>query len=142
VLFRQQLARGKQNSPTLVAGAVDFVRARSESRRPCLTILLLLPLLIGQTQDRTVLLASHRSGRIEVLDPDTLQPLGSVKVLPMADGIVSSPGGIMFLREGLAPGFLGCCALYALDLKTRSMTKLLRPVSGIATSLDGKHVVT
>jgi hypothetical protein len=111
-------------------------------RRACLVILLLLPLVVVQAQDRTVLLAAHRAGRVDVVDPATLQSLGSVKVLPLADGVASAPGGFIFLREGLAPDFDGCCALYALDLKTRNMTKLLEPVSGVVVSPDGKHVIT
>ena len=111
-------------------------------RRACLVILLLLPLVIVHAQDRTVLLAAHRAGRVDVLNPATLQSLGSVKVLPLADGVASAPGGFIFLREGLAPDFDGCCALYALDLKTRNMTKLLEPVSGVIVSPDGKHVIT
>src|SRR5437868_814557 len=35
-----------------------------------------------------------------------------------------------------------CCALYALELKTREMTKLLEPVSEVAVSPDGQHVLT
>ena len=111
-------------------------------RKSCVAILLLLPLVVAQAQDQIVLLAAHRAGRVEVLDPDTLQPLGSIKVLPLADGVTSGPSGTIFLREGLAPDFDGCCALYALDLKARDMTKLLQPVSGVIVSPDGEHVVT
>jgi hypothetical protein len=111
-------------------------------KHSCLTILLLLPLVMGQASDRTVLLAAHRAGRVEVLDPDTLQSIGSIKVLPVADGIATGLDGIIFLREGLAPDFQGCCALYALDLKTRYMTRLLDPVGDIVVSPDGLHLVT
>ncbi len=39
-------------------------------RHPWTPILLLLPLLIGHAQDRIVLPAAHRTGNLEVLDPD------------------------------------------------------------------------
>lgn len=111
-------------------------------RRFCLAILLLLPIFIAQAQDRTVLLAVHRAGRVEVLAPDTLQTLGTIEVLPLADGVASGSGGMIFLREGLGPEFKGCCALYALDLKTRNLTKLLDPTFAVVLSSDRKHVIT
>jgi hypothetical protein len=106
-------------------------------------ILLVLPLVVGQAQDRTVLLAAHRSGNLEALDPETLLPFGSIRVLPLADIVVGGPQGVVFLRDGIGPEFNGCCALYGLDLKTRSMTKLLDPTStAVVVSPDGKHVIT
>jgi hypothetical protein len=107
-----------------------------------LAILFILPFVVGPTHDRTVLLAAHRAGRVELLDPITLESLGSIKVLPQANGITSNRTGVLFLLDGLAPEFQGCCALYAVDLKTREMTKLLEPVSGVAVSPDGQHVLT
>ena len=97
-----------------------------------------------QAEDRqTVLLAVHRVGRIEILDPATLAPLGSVKVLPLADGILSSPdGSFLYVPEGVAPDFKGCCALYALNLETKRMTRLLEPSGGVTVSPDGNHVLT
>jgi len=109
----------------------------------CLAILLILPFSLDQAREyRTVLLAAHRAGRVEVLDPITLLPLGSIKVLPQANGVTSDRAGVLFLREGLAPEFQGCCALYAVNLKTREMTKLLEPAADIGVSPDGQHVVT
>jgi len=68
--------------------------------------------------------------------------LGTINVPPLADGVVSGAGGMIFLRAGLAPDFKGCCALYALNLETRSLTRLLSPVGAIVLSPDGKHVIT
>ncbi len=111
--------------------------------RLCLAILLILPSSLDQAREnRTVLLAAHRAGRAEVLDPITLLCLGSIKVLPQANGVTSDRTGVLFLREGLAPEFQGCCALYAVNLKTREMTKLLEPASEVAVSPDGQHVLT
>jgi len=111
-------------------------------KRLWLAILLLVSLVAAESQDHPVLLGAHRAGRVEVFDADTLQPLGSVVVLPNADRISSASNGILFLRQGLPPDYKGCCALYAFDLKTRNMTRLLQPVLGITVSPDGQHVVT
>jgi hypothetical protein len=105
-------------------------------------LLLLLVVAHAQTKDRTVLLAAHRAGSVEALDTNTLELLGSVKVLPLVDRVASGSDRMLFLREGLAPDFRGCCALYALDLKTREMTRLLEPTSSVIVSPDGKHVLT
>jgi hypothetical protein len=111
--------------------------------RLCAAILLILPVVVfGQTRPQTVLLAAHRAGSVEVLDPITLQSLGSIKVLPQTNGVTSDRTGVLFLLEGIAPEFQGCCALYAVDLKTREITKLLDPVLGVTVSPDGQHVVT
>jgi hypothetical protein len=110
--------------------------------RLSLAILFILPFVVGPAHDRTVLLAAHRAGWVELLDPVTLESLGSIKVLPQANAITSNHTGVLFLLDGLAPEFQGCCALYAVDLKTREMTKLLEPVSEVAVSPDGQHVLT
>ncbi len=106
-----------------------------------LAFLLLLP-LPAQPQDRPALLAVHRAGRVELLDVDTLQPFGSLKVLPLADRVTSTSTGTLVLRQGLPPDFQGCCALYAFDPKTQKMTRLLQPVLGFTVSPDGQHVAT
>jgi hypothetical protein len=104
-------------------------------------VLLILPFVVGQPHDQVVLLAAHRAGGVDVLDPNTLESLGSIKVLPQANGVTSDRTGVLFLNEGLAPEFEGCCALYAVDLKTREMTKLLEPVSNVVVSPNGQHVL-
>jgi len=93
------------------------------------------------SSSRTVLLAAHRAGRIEVLNPITLQSLGSIKALPQASAVTSDDGGILFLSEGTGPEFKGCCALYAIDLSTRKMSKLLEPVAGVVVSPNRQHVL-
>jgi hypothetical protein len=105
------------------------------------TILLILPFVVCQAHDQNVLLAVHRAGGVDVLDPITLESLGSVKVLPQANGVTSDRTGVLFLKEGLAPEFEGCCALYAVDLKTHEMTKLLEPVSNVVVAPNGQHVL-
>jgi WD40 repeat protein len=111
-------------------------------RRMYAVILLILPFSVCLAQDRSVLLAAGRAGRVEVLDPTTLETLGSIKVLPQTDGITSDRTGVLFLREGLAPEFRDCCALYALDLKTHEMTKLIEPAFNVTVSPEGKQVLT
>ena len=130
----------------LARNFVGTCRGMSRMRHTWTAILLLLPFVIGhagRAQDRIVLLAAHRTGDLEVLDPDTLLPFGSIKVLPLADGVVGGSEGMVFLRDGIGPDFNGCCALYALDLKTRNMTKLLDATStAVVVSPDGEHVIT
>jgi hypothetical protein len=107
---------------------------------PLLLLLLVSPAVGQDTQ--TVLLAAHRAGRVEVLDPATLGSIGSIKVLPLADGIESSPGGkFLYIPEGIAPDFKGCCVLYAFDLETAGMTRLAFPSFGAAISPDGSVVL-
>jgi hypothetical protein len=105
-------------------------------------LLLILPFGICKANDQTVLLAADRSGRVEVLDPMTLESLGSIKALPQINGVSSDRSGVLFVRAGLAPEYVSCCALYAIDLKTHEITKLIEPTSGIALSPDGQHVLT
>jgi hypothetical protein len=120
---------------------VESRQVFTEMIRILATILLILPFVVGQAHDQVVLVAAHRAGGVEVLDPNTLEPLGSIKVLPQANGLTSDRSGVLFLKEGLAPEFEGCCALYAVDLKTREMTKLLEPVSNVVVSPNGQHVL-
>ena len=116
------------------------------SVRMGLSLLLLLVLPAGaqekRQQDRQiVLLAARRAGRVEAFDPATLVPLGSIRVLPMADGISHSPDGtILYIPEGTPPG--NCCSLYALDLETMRMSPVAEPASGATISPDGSYVIT
>ncbi len=107
------------------------------------SVVLLLSVPASPQDRQLVLLAAHRAGRIEVFDPTTLTRIGSIGVLPLADGLSSRPDGeILYIREGLAPEFKGCCALYALNLGTRRMTWLVTPTSEVALSPDGRNVLT
>ena len=105
-------------------------------------LLLILPFGVCKADDQTVLLAASRSGRVEVLDPRTLESLGSIKALPQIDGVSSDHSGVLFVRAGLAPEYVSCCALYAIDLKTHEVTKLIDPASSITLSPSGQHVLT
>jgi hypothetical protein len=105
-------------------------------------LLLILPLGIAQAHDKAVLLAANRLGNVEVFDPVTLESLGSIRILPQINGVASDGKGLLLLLEGIAPDFQGCCALYAMDIKTLRMTKLIEPASNIIISPDGHHVLT
>jgi hypothetical protein len=94
-------------------------------------LLLILPFGVCNAHDQAVLLAAGRSGRVEVLDPTTLESLGSIKALPQIDGVSSDRSGLLFVRAGLAPEYISCCALYAIDLKTHEMTKLVERASAL-----------
>jgi hypothetical protein len=104
-------------------------------------ILLVLPFVVGHTHRQLVLLAAHRAGGVDVLDANTLEPIGSIKVLPQTNGVIGDRTGVLFLNEGLTPEFEGCCALYALDLKTRQMTHLVEPASRPVISPNGQHLL-
>ena len=107
-------------------------------------LLLLMALSPSKAQDsQLVLLATHRSGGIEIFEPTTLAILASIHVLPQAQGIRSSPdGGLLYVGAGIAPDFEGCCALYALNLMTKKMTSLVAPSGEITVSPDGNYVLT
>lgn len=108
-----------------------------------LLFLLLLSYPAAAQDRQTVLLAAHRTGRVEVFDPATLAPIGSIHVLPLANGISNSPdGSMLYISEGIAPDFKGCCVLYALDLETKRMTRVVTPASGATVSPDGNTIVT
>ena len=113
-------------------------------KRAGIAVVFLLLFSTAHAQDKqSVLLAAHRVGRVEVFDPITLAPIGSIHVLPMANGIASNPDGkILYIPEDAAPDFKGCCALYALDLETRRMSRLIEPSGGITVSRDGNYVLT
>jgi len=112
-------------------------------KRAAIGLVLLLSLPANSEDKQFVLFAAHRLGRVEVLDPTTLAPIGSIRVLPLADGIESSPDGkTLFIREGIGPDFKGCCALYALNLESKRMARLVVPANGITLSPDGSNVLT
>jgi len=113
-------------------------------KRICPALLLLMSLFPSKAQDsQPVLVATHRAGGIEIFDPATLSPLASIQVRPLVEGVRSSPdGSFLYIREGMAPDFKGCCALDALDLRTKKLTSLVAPSGEITVAPDGTHVLT
>jgi len=98
----------------------------------------------GRNNDlREVIVATQRNRRLHVFDASNLQPLGYFTVNDNAHSVVASPDGLKLLLEQPAPPNLNvCCALFALDLVTQKLCKLISPSSLGATSSDGRWLFT
>src|SRR5215475_9974798 len=60
-----------------------------------------------------------------------------------AHSVVSSPDGLnLFFEQPAPPDVNGCCALFALDLVTHKLCKLISPSSLGAPTPDGRWVFT
>src|SRR5262245_30400601 len=92
---------------------------------------------------REVIIATRRNRRLHVFDANTLQPLGYFTVNDNAHSVVASPDGLkLFLEQPAPPDANGCCALFALDLVTHKLCKLIYPSSLGAPSPDGRWLFT
>jgi hypothetical protein len=92
----------------------------------------------GFTQEfKTVLAASRRAGYVEFYDPANLQTIGRVRVGAQAGSIAARPDGQHIFVSQAVPDHIGCCALFALDLRTKSLCFLIEPALGSALSPDG-----
>jgi hypothetical protein len=94
---------------------------------------------LGFTQEiKTVLAASRRAGYVEFYDPANLQTIGRVRVGAHAGSVAASPDGQrIFVSQALPSDHNGCCALFALDLRTKSLCFLIEPALASTLSLDG-----
>jgi hypothetical protein len=92
---------------------------------------------------REVIIATQRNRRLHVFDANTLRPLGYFTVNNNAHSVVASPDGLkLFLEQPAPPDVNGCCALFALDLITHKLCKLIYPSSLGAASPDGRWLFT
>jgi hypothetical protein len=92
---------------------------------------------------REVILATQRNRRLHVFDANTLQQLGYFAVNNNAHSVVAGPDGLkLFIEQPAPPDVNGCCALFALDLVTRKLCKLIFPSSLGAPTPDGRWVFT
>jgi hypothetical protein len=90
---------------------------------------------------KAVLAASRRAGYVEFYDPTSLQTIGRIRVGALAESVVASPEGHrLFVAQALPADEHGCCALFALDLSTRSLCPLIEPALEGAVSPDGPTV--
>ena len=90
-----------------------------------------------------VIIATQRNRRLHVFDANTLRPLGYFTVNDNAHSVVASPDGLkLFLEQPAPPDTNGCCALFALDLVTHKLCKLIYPSSLGAPSPDGRWLFT
>lgn len=106
---------------------------------------LVLTLLAGaaSAQVRSVVLATNRSGRIEIFDAFTLANLGRLTVRPQAESTSASPDGrILYTAEESLENPGKCCDLFALDLETRRMCPAIRGTMFGTPSPDGRFVFT
>lgn len=83
---------------------------------------------VGATAADSVLLTSRRGGWIEAFDPATLATVFRTSTPPNTESVAADPSGTrLYLSAPKNPGE-GCCALYAMDLKTLQLTYLNYPV--------------
>jgi hypothetical protein len=76
----------------------------------------------------SVLLTSRRGGWIEAFDPATLATVLRTSTPSNTESVAADPSGTqLYLSAPRNPGE-GCCALYAMDLKTLHLTYLNYPV--------------
>lgn len=79
-------------------------------------------------ETREVILATQRNRRLHVFDAATLEPLGHFAVGNLAHTVSPSPNGrTLFIEQAMPSDPNGCCALFALDLETRKMCRLIEP---------------
>jgi len=90
---------------------------------------------------QNVILATRRSGRVEVFDAGTLQPLGTIGVDPLAESISSSTDGrTLFITQQMQSVRNSCCALFALNLENKEMCFLREPVIKAPSSPYGQKL--
>jgi len=90
---------------------------------------------------RTVVLASRRGGSVEVFDPATLSPIGSIHTGSMAESVSVRPDGrVLFVAGAMQSKPTSCCAVYALDLESRRMCIVIEPALASVPAADGSRV--
>ena len=91
---------------------------------------IVLPLLVLEGKaavlDR-VLILSRRAGWIEAIDPETLATISLIRVPSMTESVASDPSGRRLFVAAPASTGKGCCALFALDLFSMQMSRLIEP---------------
>lgn len=104
-----------------------------------LAIVTLSAQLVFAQDTKTVLVASRRAGYLEFYDPASLQTIGRVRVGVLAESVAASPDGHrLFVAQALPSDQNGCCALFALDLRTKSLCHVIEPALDCAVSPDGR----
>ena len=79
---------------------------------------------------RDVLFLLHRQSRLDLLDPVTLESLGSFATDPYGDALgIRGDGRVAFLMQA-SPRFGGCCSLQALNLETHEICLVANSISG------------
>jgi hypothetical protein len=105
--------------------------------------ILLLAAAPAFAEDPLSVLAASRTGRIEVFDAATLEPLGAIGVNQPLESVTPSPDGRRLYIAQAEQGTTGsCCGLYSLDLETLRMCLLTTPALFGAPSPDGRFLFT
>ena len=94
-------------------------------------------------ESRSVVLAATRTGRIEILDAQSLRMLASLAVNGQTESVSASPDGrTLYVAQESESTAGGCCGLFSLDLATRQMCFLIAPALFAAPSQDGRYLFT
>ncbi len=90
----------------------------------------------------SVVLAAGGAGRVEILDANSLQFLGSLELNSRTESVSASADGrrLYVAQESESAG--GCCGLYSLDLTTRQTCLLTAPALFGVPSADGSYLFT
>ncbi|HXG68923.1 MAG TPA: hypothetical protein VNO70_27740 [Blastocatellia bacterium] len=83
-----------------------------------------------------------RTSRLYALDPDTLEPLGHFTINGSLHSLTASPDGSKLFFEAIPNGSNGCCVLFALDLATRKVCRLIHPSGPAVVTPDGRWLFT
>jgi hypothetical protein len=91
------------------------------------------------SQSRDVLLAVQQNGRLHFLDARTLEPIARLAAHKMAARVSASPDGTtLFLGQADTIDGNGCCSLFAVELASRRVCKLLDIAPEGVPSADGR----
>ena len=90
---------------------------------------------------REVILATQRDHALHIFDAATLESLGRFALHNLAHQVSArADGRMLFLAQAATPDGNGCCALFALDLGTRAMCRLIEPAPVGVSSPDGRRL--
>jgi len=94
-------------------------------------------------ESREVVLAVRRDRRLHVFDAETLEPLGHFVVHDLAHSVSARPDGrVLFIAQAAERAGDGCCALFALDLETKRLCRMIEPAMWSTPSPDGRLLFT
>lgn len=103
----------------------------------CAIVILMFAAVAWSASGDPVLLASRRAGLIEAVSLDTLETTSRVRLDRSVESVASDPSGKqLFVALPSSPESKGCCALFALDLPSLRLTRLVGPALRATATLD------
>jgi hypothetical protein len=114
------------------------LRTKAVARATLIAAALLASTVLQAQDSKSYILATRRSGAIEIIDPESLATLGRIHFdVPSKsvglNGISASADGTMLYVEGPLPDKPnGCCVLYSIDLATLQ-TRQVADIPGTAS---------